>query len=329
MSSAAAPSEICEAAAASHRPALAQRLQLGHLLQRGVPARALIRGHPGHRGDLAREAPLVDGAAGPLVALQRELFQLAAAQPPLLADQLGPAELRDLLGAVPLLPALPEGQRHALLHRQAHRRAHRHLAHALHPGRHDQVLGARQHPLRGEVHGLLRGSALPVDGDTRDAFRQPGGQPRGPGDVDRLRADLGHAPHDHVLDRRRVHSGARDELAEHVRGQVSRVHLGQAAVALAYRGSYRVNDVCLSHDVLQHVPRGCRGAFIPRAGLLTSLLTSRLPGPPHGIRCGGIRCACWPRNRRAQASAVATIRDERLPYATGKAVGAPNDGQHR
>ena len=75
------------------------------------------------------------------------------------------------------------------------------------------------------------------------------------------------------------------DLAAHVlRGQVSRVHCGQAAVALAYRGTYRVNDVCLSHDVLHHV-RGAARALIPRAGLLTSLLTSRLPGPPGGIRC--------------------------------------------
>ena len=282
MSSAAAPSEICEAVAAvtaqPSRSGLSPAIFSSEVSRRG-PSSVVT---PATGRDLAGEPALVDGADRALVALQRELFELAAAQPPLLADQLGPAELGDLLGAVPLLPALPERQRHALLHRQAHRRTHRHLAHALHAGRHDQVLGARQHPLRGEVHGLLRGSALPVDGHPGHVFRQPGGQPRGPGDVDGLRADLGHAAHDHVLDRRRVSSGACDELAQHMRGQVSRVHCGQAAVALAYRGTYRVNDVCLSHDVLQHV-RGAAGAgSFRRAGLLTSLLTSRLPGPPHG-----------------------------------------------
>ena len=49
---------------------------------------------------------------------------------------------------------------------------------------------------------------------------------------------------------------------QHVRGQVGRVHRGQAAVAPADRGPHRANDVSLSHDVLQHV----RGAAGPPRG---------------------------------------------------------------
>src|SRR6202035_3252368 len=95
-------------------PPLTQRLEFGHLLQRGVPARTLVGAHPVDRRDLPLEPALVDGADGPHVTLVRELLELLALDSPLLAHQLRAAELGDLLLAVPVPPALPVGEGQAL-----------------------------------------------------------------------------------------------------------------------------------------------------------------------------------------------------------------------
>src|SRR6202034_4446119 len=50
----------------------------------------------------------------------------------------------------------PYRSRHALLQREGHGGAHRHHAHALHAGRDDQVLRPGHDGLGGKVHGLLR-----------------------------------------------------------------------------------------------------------------------------------------------------------------------------
>ena len=55
--------------------------------------------------------------------------------------------------------------------RQRDGRAHRDHAHALHAGGDDQVLGAGHDALRGEVDRLLRRAALPVDGHAGHAAR--------------------------------------------------------------------------------------------------------------------------------------------------------------
>src|ERR1700689_2211257 len=185
ISTAAEPSEICEAVAAvssqpsrrgfssaifsrevSRRgassvgtpriPAPPQRLQLSQSLQGRFPAGSLVGRDPVDRRDLAVEPALVDRVQRPGVALQRELFELRPPQAPLLAHQLRAAELGDFLVAVPVPPALPERARHALLQREGHGGAHRHHAHALHAGRDDQVLCPGHDGLGGKVHGLLR-----------------------------------------------------------------------------------------------------------------------------------------------------------------------------
>src|SRR5207237_204929 len=113
-------------------PVRAERGEPGHLLQRRIPARALVLAEAVQRRYLRFEPALVDGADRPLVALQGELLELAPLEAPLLADQLGPAELGDLLVPVALPPAVAERSRHARLHGQGDGRAHGDDAHALH-----------------------------------------------------------------------------------------------------------------------------------------------------------------------------------------------------
>ena len=64
------------------------------------------------------------------------------------------------------------------------------------------------HALGREVHRLLGGAALPVDGHAGHVVGQPGHQPGGAGDVAGLGADGVAAAHDHVVDGRRVDAGA-------------------------------------------------------------------------------------------------------------------------
>src|SRR5436189_40339 len=75
------------------------------------PARALVRGYVAVGRDLGLEGAVVDGPGGALVAGQRVALHLGAADPPLGGDQVGRAELGDLLGAVPGPPAFRAGER--------------------------------------------------------------------------------------------------------------------------------------------------------------------------------------------------------------------------
>ena len=149
--------------------------------------------------------------------------------------------------AVTVAPALPERQRHAPGQRDS--RAHRHHAHALDAGRDDQVLRAGQHALGGEVNCLLRGAALPVDRDARHALRQARRQPRVPGDVDGLRADLRDAAHDDVLDRApdRLRSWRSAPAARAPRGPPGGPSTGRRSACRW--APYRPDDVCLGHHV--------------------------------------------------------------------------------
>src|SRR5260370_1153367 len=119
----------------------------------------------------------------------------------------------------------------------------------------------------GKWRARWRGAALPVDGAAGHALGQSRRQPRLPRDVQRLRADLGNASHDHVFDRGRVDAGAYHEFTQHVRGEVHRVEPRQPPVPLPDRGPDRSDDVCLSHDTL----RGCSGQARRRATLVQML----------------------------------------------------------
>ena len=66
-------------------------------------------------------------------------------------------------------------------------------------------------------------------------------------DVERLLADLRHAPHLHVLDLGGIEPDPADEAVEHVRGEIVGAHGGEGAVAAADRGANGVDDECVGH----------------------------------------------------------------------------------
>lgn len=123
-------------------------------------------------------------------------------------------------------------------------RDHRHVLRA---ARDDQVLGSGEHALRREVDRLLRGAALPVDGDAGDLLGQAYREPCRPGDVARLGADRVQAAEDHVLHRRRVHPGPLHQGPQDVRAEVGGVDGRQASPAPPHGRAYRVDYVGLGH----------------------------------------------------------------------------------
>lgn len=166
-----------------------------------------------------------------------ELLHVATADAPLLGDQLGAVELVDRLVPVPGAPALAARVR-AFGEAEGFGgltggEGDRDLRHVLGATRDDQVLGAGEDALGGEVDGLLRGAALAVDGDAGDLFGQSGGQPAGPGDVTGLRSDGVEAAEDDVLDGRRVDAGALDEGPQDMGAEVGGVDGTEATLAAA------------------------------------------------------------------------------------------------
>jgi hypothetical protein len=242
--------------------AWAQRREGGHLVQGGVAAGALVLGHVGVGHDLGVERLGVDRADGPLVAGQGVLLHLGAGDVPLVGDQVGGAELGDLLGAVPFPPALGAGERAflALLApggttpqippEEAHGRADRDQAHVLHAARDHQACGAAEHGLGGEVHRLLGRAALAVHGDSGHGLGQARGQPGGPGDVAGLGADRVHAAEHHVVDGVRVYVRASQQFLDDVRAEIGRVRAGQAAAAARDGRAYGVDNEGLGHGCL-------------------------------------------------------------------------------
>ena len=114
--------------------------------------------------------------------------------------------------------------------------------------------------LGGEVHGLLAGAALTVDGGAGHAQRSAGREPRGAADVSRLRADGVEAAEDDVVDDLRVDSGAVEQAGDDLGAEVGRVHGGEGAVLLADGGADGVDDVGLG------VPHCCSPDRRVRAG---------------------------------------------------------------
>src|SRR4051812_45087293 len=231
--------------------ALAHRLERLHLLEAGVTPRTFVGGDAFVSGDLAVEPALVDRLDRPPMRLEREGLHVLAGDAPLLGDELGAVELVDRLVAVARDPALRPAEGVGLLQSDggggAEGRADRDLAHVLHAAGDDDVLGAAHDALGGEVQGLLARAALAVDRRTGHLFRQTGGQPRGAGDVARLRPQRVEAAEDDVFDHRGVDAGPADELFEDVRPQVGGVGGRQTTVLLADRGADRFDDVGLGH----------------------------------------------------------------------------------
>ena len=100
----------------------------------------------------------------------------------------------------------------------------------------------RDHTLRGEVRGLLRRPALPVDRRRRHRLGEAGGEHRVAADVRGLLADLHDAAHDHVLDQLGIELVALDERLQRLGGEIDGVPVAQLAVALAPSGADGVDD---------------------------------------------------------------------------------------
>ena len=83
--------------------------------------------------------------------------------------------------------------------------------HDLDAGGDDDVVGAGDDALGGEVGRLLRRAALAVDGGGGHRLGEAGGEHGVAADVEALVADLHDAAHDHVVDERGIEVVALDE----------------------------------------------------------------------------------------------------------------------
>ncbi|MCO5556213.1 hypothetical protein L7F22_009759 [Adiantum nelumboides] len=255
-------------------------------LERAAAADTLVGGDAGDRGDLAVEAAVVLRGGSALVRLQGELVETLSREAPLLGDHLGADALvrRDAVALGEVV-----AQRVLLLARGAHRDpGHRLDA----TGDGDVVLPGDQAG-RGEVHGLLARPALAVHAHAGHRLREPGGQGGVAGDVEGLLAALGHAAPDDVLDLRRVDAGPLDQAAQHMGRQVGGVDAGEAALALADRAAYSLDDDCVSHGV-----RSFATVDGARDGAVGSSRRRRWPTPGRPSHPRRRRWPRWPRWRR-------------------------------
>ena len=183
------------------------------------------------RQHLPLEPPLRPGLLRPLLGRQAELVAVRAGDAPVVGDPLRRFELRDVL--VGLEVAL--GQRPARA--GLDRRAERHPAHRLHAAPERGVDHARRDQRGGQVRGLLRRSTLRVDRGGGDGDREPGRQPRGAGNVERLLTGLAHAPADDLPDVLGVDAGALHGGALHGTEELGGVDGREPTVAAPERGA--------------------------------------------------------------------------------------------
>ncbi len=122
------------------------------------------------------------------------------------------------------------------------------MAHVLDARADHRVVHARGDQRCGEVHGLLGGAALTIDGRARRLDRQALLQPGVARDVEALLAELLHATRDHILDLRRVDAGALDHLCINLPEQ--RVRVDVLVVALLFVPAADRRAHCLDdHDL--------------------------------------------------------------------------------
>ena len=248
-------------------------LQAGQPLGRGVRADGLVAAdqypvRPQHGHDLRVESALAAHPGRARMGLRAVGIQLVPGQPELVGDQFRGHALRH---EVPVTGAHARPERIG-----AHpRRTHRHPAHRFHARRDDDVVGPGHDALHGEVHRLLPGSALALDGHRGHVLGKARGQPGHPARCRRLLARLPDAAHQHVVHAARIKLAARHERRQHLGEQVDRVHAGQrsARPAPAHGRPNRVYYHRLAHMTPYHYhvydspPRAAEGR--PREQLPT------------------------------------------------------------
>jgi hypothetical protein len=220
-------------------PVVEHRLQPGERFERGV-AQALVPGHVADRYDLAVEVAGVPCRACPVLRPFPEPVQVLSGQSTSDSDPLGSAELVGQVDRPVVRPWRADVD--------AHVAAQRHPAHRLDAARDADVDGAGR-DLRGdEVHGLLRGAALRVDGHAAGLMWQAGVQPGGAGDVVRLFARLRDAAAEHLLDQGGVDAGAVDHGLLGDAEQCGGVPVGQHPLPPADRRACGGHDHRVSHE---------------------------------------------------------------------------------
>ncbi len=258
ISTAAAPSEICEDVPAVTVPvsenAPRNPASFSSEVSRRTPSSASksplhvgrarhVGVHPGLQGDdLVGETALVGGPRRPLVRPQRQGVHLLAGDLPAASDLLGTLALVDELEA--LFVQGPVG----LARPGVGGRPDRHPAHRLHAGPDGHVHGARHDRLGGEVDRLLGRPALPIDRGAGHGLWEAGGQGRVAGDVHGLLAHGHGAPHDDVLHQARIQVVAPEEGGQGLGGQVGGVPPGEAPTPAADRGAHGVDDHGGGHE---------------------------------------------------------------------------------
>src|SRR5690606_42070796 len=97
------------------------------------------------------------------------------------------------------------------------------------------------------------GTALAVNGDTGNGFRQPGCQNGGTAQVEGLRTDLADTTDDHVVHPAGVDASAGQQCINHDGAQIGRVHLAQPAVTAASGGANGINNIGVCHRSSPHL----------------------------------------------------------------------------
>ena len=127
------------------------------------------------------------------------------------------------------------------------------------------------HPGRGEVNGLLRRSALSVDGRRRHGLRQSGGNPPVARHVRALLAHLAHAAADDIVDPLGIDPGPLQERIQSEGKQVGRMPTGQGSAALAESGAQHIDDDGLSHGASSCIGADLSGHVAGSSMLLTAV----------------------------------------------------------
>ena len=244
------------------------------------------------------------------MALEAEFVHLPAGDRPLVGDQLGRLTLCDQAAPARVSSAHRRAERESVLSID-HRRPHRNPRHQLDAGRDRDVIGAGDHPLRGEVDRLLARPALAVDRRAGDLLRPAGGEHGVTPDVDALLADLHHAPHDDVVDVGRIDSGPIDDRVERRGGQVDRVMVREHAIALSERRPHGADD-----DGARTLPTSHDPCEVPGAMLGAASLTTRRSGAEIG-RTNDQRPSIGPSICRSIGVSVNRIIAERPVASSG------------
>ena len=199
-----------------------------------------------HRHDGPCKAPFLPCPGGALLRLDGVFVDIVAGETVFGGDEVG----RDALGQ-----EIARYGDAGIDGPGAARRPHADPAHRFDAAADGDVLHARHHLRRREVHRVEARGAEPVDLDARHVLAEARLQDRGAGDVAAGFADGVDAAEHHVLDDLGIESVALPDRIERRHGKIDRRHLVKRAVGLAAtaRRAHGVVDKGLTHKNLPRV----------------------------------------------------------------------------